>query len=288
VHLNNALGGQLPGVIAAKLLGVPCVAHLRDYETPCRSARLTAARIDHHIAISGSIKNNLLSLGVAEEKISIVHDSVELNDFSEKTKDRSIAGDLVTGRSGLLIGWFGRTIKWKGLAEFVLGLNELRKNFDDFTAVVAGDASDSEDTYYRMVRDLVRRLGLDDRIVFAGYRQDVIAVMQQMDIVVHSSISPEPFGMVIIEAMACSKPVVASAAGGGPLEIVDHGRTGYLVNVNDPAEISGALLALAKDKNLRKQLGSAGRKKVEVLFASEVHIKAIEKIYERFSRLTER
>ncbi|MBS0013786.1 MAG: glycosyltransferase family 4 protein [Desulfobacterales bacterium] len=282
VHLNNALGGQLSGIIAAKLLGVPCVAHLRDYEQPCHSARIHAGWVDHHIAISESVKNNLLALGVGPEKISIVYDSVDLAAFSQKTNANGLFRDLCVDGQQLLIGWFGRIIEWKGVREFVLCISELKQKFNDFQVIVVGDASDSATAYEQEVKALVQDLGLEKTIIFAGYRQEVIPIMNMMDIIVHTSITPEPFGMVIIEAMACSKPVVASSVGGGPLEIVKPGETGFLADPKKPREMSAALLALLTDRKLRNRFGNSGRKRVESLFASPVHIQQIEEIYRKF------
>lgn len=280
VHLNNALGSQLSGIVAAKLMKVPCVAHLRDYEQPCRSARANAARIDHHIAISASIKDNLSALGVSKDRISIVYDAVDPDLPQTEGKGPKFREKKEDGNSPVLIGWFGRIIEWKGLREFVLGLKTFSETFSDFRAVVVGDPSDFGDRYYRSVKDLAEFLDLTDHIVFAGYQEDVMAIMEQMDIIVHSSITPEPFGMVIIEAMACSKPVVASAAGGGPLEIVRHGETGFLVDPKDPGQISNVLATLAGDRKLREKYGSAGRKRVESVFSSRVQVRALEAVYD--------
>lgn len=280
VHLNNSSGSQLSGIIAAKLLHVPCVAHLRDYEQQCRSARINAGLVDHHIAISESIKDNLVSLGVAQEKISVVYDAVNLSRFPQETSDHEPIGEIWGEGGELLIGWFGRIIRWKGTREFVMSLSSLKEKFEGFRAVVVGDSSDSKDLYYPEVKRLAGSLSLSNKVVFAGYKEDVVNLMSRMDIIAHTSITPEPFGMVIMEAMACGKPVVASNAGGGPLEIVKDGETGFLTDPKDPEKMSDALMTLLKDPDLRDKFGRAGRKRVESMFESSVHVREIEKIYQ--------
>jgi glycosyltransferase involved in cell wall biosynthesis len=158
----------------------------------------------------------------------------------------------------------------------------LKGKFSNFRAVVVGDASDFEDLYYQEVKRLAASLNLSDKVVFAGYREDVFNLMSRMDIIAHTSITPEPFGMVIIEAMACGKPVVASSAGGGPLEIVKDGETGFLVDPKDPEKMGDALMALLKAPKLRDKFGRAGRKRVESMFESDLNVREIEKIYNKF------
>jgi glycosyltransferase involved in cell wall biosynthesis len=93
---------------------------------------------------------------------------------------------------------------------------------------------------------------LERNIVLTGYRRDVSALMQLMDVVVHASITPEPFGMVLIEAMAMNKPIVATKMG-GPLDIVEDGQSGILVLPGDAGEMAGAIITLLTDKELAEK-----------------------------------
>jgi glycosyltransferase involved in cell wall biosynthesis len=280
VHLNNILGSQLSGIIAAKLLRVPCVAHLRDYEQSSRTTRRYAQWIEHHIAISESIRQNLLQLGVPDARISVVHDAIDVNAFSEVSDPSPLISEFGIAEDELLIGLFGRVIGWKGTREFVLAVERLSRQWDNFRAFIVGDPSDFDDGYYRQVKELAESLGVADKLVFTGYREDVAQLMHLMDVVVHTSISPEPFGMVIIEAMACGKPVVASNVGGGPLEIVDDGVTGFLVNPKDPDQTASELLTLFSDPDLRKKMGHAGRRKALEQYNSPKQASRIEAIYD--------
>jgi glycosyltransferase involved in cell wall biosynthesis len=119
---------------------------------------------------------------------------------------------------------------------------------------------------------------LQDKIVFTGYRQDIPALMKFMDIVVHASNSPEPFGMVVIEGMAMGKPVVATRAG-GPLDIVVDGMTGLLVPVGDAKALAGAVIRLLGEPGLRTRMGVAGRERVEENFCSSIYAEKIGEIY---------
>ncbi len=83
VHLNNIMGSQLAGILAAKMLNVPCIGHLRDFEEVDRVTKVYARLIDYHIAISGAIKDNLINLDVPREKIAVVYDAIDLQDFDD-------------------------------------------------------------------------------------------------------------------------------------------------------------------------------------------------------------
>jgi glycosyltransferase involved in cell wall biosynthesis len=114
-------------------------------------------------------------------------------------------------------------------------------------------------------------------VTFTGHIEPAAAAFAAADIVAHTSILPEPFGRVIVEAMAAGRPVVAAAAGGA-LEIVREGETGRLVPPGDPAALAQALSELAADKAQRQRLGLAGRARAEQEYALPV-------MAERFMRV---
>jgi glycosyltransferase involved in cell wall biosynthesis len=102
------------------------------------------------------------------------------------------------------------------------------------------------------------RLGLAGQVGFTGFLEDVPAAMRSLDIIVHASTQPEPFGMVIIEGMACGKPVIASTAGGAAELYVD-GESALAHQLGDPAALAQQIERLALDPQLRQRLGTAGR-----------------------------
>jgi glycosyltransferase involved in cell wall biosynthesis len=104
-----------------------------------------------------------------------------------------------------------------------------------------------------------------------------------MDVVVHASIRPEPFGMVLIEGMLMGKPVVASKAG-GPLDIVIDGETGFLVEPADPRSMAESILLLLQEPQLRESMGSKGRARIVEHFSSQRHAGQMAAIYERLEQ----
>lgn len=278
VHLNNILGSQLAGILAAKMLRVPCVAHLRDFETVHPVTRFYASLIDHHIAISEAIRDNLRQLGAPDSRITVVHDALDPDDFEP-------AGDigylyeefgLVPGQP--VFGIFGRLVEWKGIREFILAAHEVLKVIPEARAFVVGDTSDGDEEFLSDMKSLaVDRVG--GRIIFTGHRTDVPALMGLMDVVVHASTRPEPFGMVIIEGMAMKKPIVATR-GGGVLDIVVDGETGLLVDMGDVTSMGQAICSLLQQHETRRAMGAAGWSRVVEQFGNRRHAGQVEAIYE--------
>lgn len=282
VHLNNIFGSQLSGILAAKLLRVPCVAHLRDFEEVHPVTRFCARLIDHHVAISGAIRDNLLQLGVPAERISLVHDAIDLEEFDVAIESESLLSefDLLPGQPRF--GIFGRVVDWKGIREFLLATEKVMTQIPDARAFIVGGHSDGDEGFVREMRCLAGELGIADKVIFTGYRQDVPALMKLMDVVVHASTRPEPFGMVVIEGMAMKKPIVATL-GGGPLDIVVEGKTGFLVEMRNPEALGQAVGMLLRESDLRQELGAAGRARVEREFSSRRYADQMESIFLRLS-----
>lgn len=279
VHLNNILGSQLAGIIAAKLLRVPCVAHLRDFEEVHPITRFYARMIDHHVAISGAVRDNLRQLGVPDGKITVVHDALDLADFQPAAYDGRLAEEFGLASGQLAFGIFGRVVEWKGIREFILAVREVVEEFPKARAFVVGGHSDGDEVFSRTMRHLATDLGLAANVEFTGYRKDVPALMGLMDVIIHASVRPEPFGMVIIEGMAMKKPVVATR-GGGPLDIVVDGETGLLVEMGDPKALGGAISTLLRERDLRVTMGLAGLARVSSQFTSRRYACQMATIYQ--------
>jgi glycosyltransferase involved in cell wall biosynthesis len=123
-------------------------------------------------------------------------------------------------------------------------------------------------------------------VIFAGRREDVVAIYNAMDVVVSSSVRPESFGRVLIEAMACERPVISTDLG-GPLEIISGPETGILVPPTDPGALAAAILDLWRDPARRERMGRAGRARISDLFTVDRHVEEVCAVYERILSRTE-
>jgi glycosyltransferase involved in cell wall biosynthesis len=159
-------------------------------------------------------------------------------------------------RGAPVLAVFGRISRWKGQDLLLRAAYTL----PDVVVWVVGEAfyTDDDRAYARELRILAADPAVGGRIVFAGQQGDVPVWMKAADVVVHTSVSPEPFGRVIVEAMLAGKPVVAAAAG-GPSEILDHGKTGLLYPPGDLGALGAALRELLDHPAAALQLGRNAR-----------------------------
>ncbi|MEO0540561.1 MAG: glycosyltransferase [Cyanobacteria bacterium P01_A01_bin.105] len=135
-----------------------------------------------------------------------------------------------------LVGHFSRLSPWKG--QHVL-IEALALCPPQIGAMFVGDALFGEEKYVEELKALAKALGVCDRVCFLGFQSQVLPLMRACNLLAHTATAPEPFGRVIVEGMLCGRPVVA-AADGGALELIDHGRTGWLTppgNASSLAEI---------------------------------------------------
>jgi glycosyltransferase involved in cell wall biosynthesis len=162
----------------------------------------------------------------------------------------------------------GRIAPWKGQHVFIEAFARAFPTGPE-RAVIIGTPLFGEDAYERELHELVDAHELRSRIEFAGFRDDVQAELARLDVLVHASVTPEPFGLVVIEGMASGLPVVASAEG-GPLEVIEHGVNGLLAPAGDADALARELARLAVDAELRSRLGAAARLRARAFHPGEV------------------
>jgi glycosyltransferase involved in cell wall biosynthesis len=181
------------------------------------------------------------------------------------------------GRDGpLRIVMLGRLARWKGQDVFLRAFAEAFPGGEE-EAVVAGSALFGEDAYAAELHDLAKELGIADRVTFTGFVDDVESLLAGVDVLVHASVIPEPFGRVIVEAMVAGIPVIASDAG-GPAEIITDGVDGLLFPSGDVAAMAAAVRGLAGDENRRARLSAAGRERAQD-FRPEVVARQVERVF---------
>ena len=203
---------------------------------------------------------------------------VDLDEYDINCDVRTLKEEFAVVNGQPLFGIFGRIIDWKGIKEFIIASCEVFRKYPEAKAFIIGGISDGNESYLTEIKELVGRLGMSKNIIFTGYRADIPAMMKLMDVVVLASITPEPFGMVVIEAMAMGKPVIATKAG-GPLDSVVDGKTGFLVPIKDTEQMANAIVKLLENPELAGKMGRNGRKRAEEIFCKERYANQVEEIY---------
>jgi len=169
--------------------------------------------------------------------------------------------DLGVPAGRTVIGISGRLVRWKHQDAVLEATALLHRDGRDVHALIVGGEGHGHDAGYGdELERLAESLGIADRVTFTGHRDDPVALTQLMDVAVNAS-DPEPFGLVVLEALAVERPVVAVARG-GPAVIVEDGVTGTLVPAPAPRDLATALAPLVDDPEARERMGAAGREAV--------------------------
>jgi glycosyltransferase involved in cell wall biosynthesis len=221
-------------------------------------------------------RRKVYELGPAErEAVRVLPDSYDVADwyFRNFSFDAESWIILVVGLAGLVavggavrVGLVATMGLWKGHEVFLRAVAALERDLPVRAYVVGGaiyGTAGSEVDPDRL-RRLASELGIADRVGFTGFA-DAAAAMRALDVVVHASTQPEPFGLVIAEAMACARPVVVSAAGGAG-EIITDSRDALGVPPGNVEAMAEAIRRLVVDADLRARMGAAGRETAERAF----------------------
>jgi glycosyltransferase involved in cell wall biosynthesis len=208
------------------------------------------------VAVSDEVKQRLLKAGVREEKIRMVRNGIDLPPFDGAVP--SLRGD----GSALLVGLVGRLAWEKGVEFFLQAAARVLGKFPAAKFVVVGEGPDRE-----KLERMMDELRIRDHVSMLGRRDDMPAVYASLDIMVSSS-RQEGLPMAILEGMASSVPLVASAVGEVPT-VVQDGVTGFLVPAEDVDRLAAGILDLLRDGEKRKRFGAAARKLIEDEYSAE-------------------
>ena len=279
-HLIHA---DLYGTLAARLAGIPFVVSTKHGYNPWRTKwqyafldRLASLLQNRIITISDALGSWLVEIeGLPPKKLSTVHYALDVNRFRSST-----AGELSFEASKPVIGTVSRLIHQKGIHVLLQAFAACARQHPTISLVVVGDGPERS-----ALENSAKELGIDHRVHFLGYRSDVDRILPHMDIFTLPSFG-EGFGLVLLEAMAHSKPVVATDVMSIP-EIVENGKTGFLVPAKDISALAQALDTLIEDPGLRDQFGKAGYQRVREEFTIEGMVgKTIKEYAEATERTT--
>ena len=273
IHANGSRGMFYAG-LAGLLARLPVLWHVRVDESDGWWDHVLSRLATRIIAVSQVVCRRFHGLSHGE-KVHVVHNGVDLQAFvrgnGTALRRRLSLGDRP------LVGLVAQLVPCKRHADFIRAAALVTPAHQEARFLVIGADPDSEGAYERQLHKLVVELRLEERVIFTGFVEDVPDVMAMLDLVVLTS-DKEAFGRVLIEAMAASRPVVATRVGGVP-EIVVDGETGLLVPVGDVESIASAVASLLEAPARRRALGVAGRQRAMAHFSIEAHARKVETLY---------
>jgi glycosyltransferase involved in cell wall biosynthesis len=272
VHVNNY---SMEPVLGARFLGIPVIYHLHGFIPPQLdgSGRRSFRHVSAFVSISRAVTESAVRAGIDRARIHEIPNFVE----------RAPAAVPAPMPAAPAIGIFGRIIPWKGQMEFLTAAMHVLPQFPDLRVYLVGGASDGDPEYFEACRELARSSPYADQIEFTGMVSDVAVYYRKCSVVIHASILPEPFGMVLIEAMAEARPVVASIFGAAS-EIIEEGVEGYLVDPTNSHLLADRIAALLADPTLATEMGLKGLRKVHTNYDPSIAAGKFERLYAKVAR----
>ncbi|MCI0557585.1 MAG: glycosyltransferase [Nitrososphaera sp.] len=267
------------GSLLSKMTGIPIIAtvHGKNYYWVKWRRRLAykfVARQSAMVAVSEDLKRFLREyVDIHPDNITVVHNGIDVQSYAVSDRAHATRKELGINGNQPVIGTVGNLYAVKGQMYLLKACSAVAKVFPNFVLLVAGRGD-----YLGSLEETARNIGIGANVKFLGFREDVPALLQTMDIFILPSIS-EGLPLSALEAMASGKPVVASNVGGIP-EVVKDGVTGYLVSPKDPEALADKILLLLRHPELAVDLGRSGRKRVEDSFSLEKMVERYQSLYE--------
>ena len=285
VHTHTSKAGIL-GRLAAKLARVPIIIHtphghvfyghfgLLVSRFFLLTERLMARITDRMVALTQAERNDHIALSVfSPEKIDTIHSGVDVDRFMNvRVNIAEKKRALGLNSKGLVVGTVGWLLPIKGPMHLLKAMSHVWESHPETNLVFVGKG-DLE----RGLKEEARRMGVSEKVIFLGWRDDIPEIMQVLDVFVLPSLN-EGMGRVLVEAMAAGKPVVASGVG-GILDLVKEGQNGFLAGPGDEKGLAIAIKKLLEDKEMREVMGKRGREMAQD-FSVEKMIEKIDILYE--------
>jgi len=286
VHTHSSKAGFL-GRIAAKMSGIPVIIHTPNafaFDRPPQSflnfyyillERLAGYFCDALISVSPSEGDLARKTRVVPpEKIVQISNGIDLGEFAQPIEARQKKRSLGLPEDQPMVAMIGRFAPQKAPGVFIDAVKRIVSGRKEVTCIMVGDGPLLQKTKERVIRE-----GLEKHLFLFNWRADAREILASCDVYVLSSLW-EGLPYTVLEAMALSKPVVATAAR-GTRDVVVDGVTGFLVGLRDDREMAEKVLSLLSDPARCRRMGEAGRRRVEEVFSLSDHIRKTAALYER-------
>ncbi|RJQ60349.1 MAG: glycosyltransferase family 1 protein [Desulfobacteraceae bacterium] len=288
IHTHNSKAGFI-GRLAGKLASVPIVVHtvhgfsFHDQEPFWKRKlllnleRIASRWCDRMIFISQPLIDWGLRERVARiDKIVKIYSGIELEKFrlASEGETNRLRKKWGIALDEAVIGIVSKLWEGKGHAVLIRAFSEVSKHLPNSKLVIVGEGDLKNE-----LESLSSAIGMNGRVLFTGFQANVRDLLACFDVAVLPSFF-EGMGRVLLEAMAMEKPVVGTRVGGIP-DLIDDGVNGFLIEPANVMQLSSSILRILNDKDLARQMGRAGRKKIQAVYSAEYMVRAIDDVYRR-------
>lgn len=277
IHTNVDIATQY-ALPAARITRRPIISFTRNFLSPRGFRRMFLGYSDVLIANSRAVMGTYLPPKNTRQKRHVIHNAIDPEVYRPLSSNNGFRSKWGIPSDSFIIAVVGRITPPKAQHIFLEALARIKEQLPQFHALIVGDTQiEGDDWYLENLKDFVHKSGLAENVTFTGYIGEIIPLLNSIDLMVLPTLK-EPFGRILIEAMAMKKPVI-SVARGGPLEILQDGVTGIFVPPKDAQSLAEAILRIINDRALAKRLGENGRKRVKAFFDIRENVFKIEQIY---------
>jgi len=242
--------------------------------------RLSEKYVDRFIVVSDVLKNKLVQdRGIPSEKVVRIYNGIEVNEYSPQNLNKyrdKIRKEFNLNNSDVLIGAIGRLVWQKGFEYLIQAIPQLQRRFPDVKVLIVG-----EGPLRKQLEALSRELGVQDQIILTGFRNDIKEILCTIDILLIPSLL-EGFPMIILEAMAMARPIIATEIDGITEQILDN-KTGFLIPPQDSNSISKTLINLILDDELCNKIGLNAREITQNEFSLSKMLTQTNEVYQSLS-----
>lgn len=279
-------------ILVARMAGVPVIiASIRDEgiyltRTQAHVQKLCCRFADCVLVNAHSIRKWLVSEGYRAEKIFVIENGIDLSRFEHKASGSRIRQELGVPEDAPLVVMLARLNPQKGIDYFLKAAAEIGHRCQKTRFLVVGDKLISRNgqvmrdaEYIDQLERYAARLGLGDRLIFTGFRDDVPELLSEAAVSILPSFS-EGLSNTLLESMAAGVPVVATRVGGNP-EVVTDGKTGFLVPPRDVGALVEATMSIVNDPDLGRRMGAEARRQAIARFSLDRMVRETEDLYLR-------
>jgi glycosyltransferase involved in cell wall biosynthesis len=273
VHTHSSADSWMAATAAKISPRRPSVVRTRHLSVSFNNRLIYSFMADRVVTVGSSTRRYMIQKkGIPEGKVLTIPTGVDLTRFNPRESREDLRGELGIPAGVPVYGTVAVFRRLKGHRYLLEAVPEITSCVPGAKLLLVGEGPQENH-----IQEMIEEKRIKESVIMPGFREDITRVLNTLDVFVFPSLQ-EALGTAILEAMAMEKPVVASRVGGIP-EVVQEGRTGYLIDPEDSRAIARRVIQLLKDGETRRRMGAEGRRLVEARYDNRLMVQQLEKLY---------
>lgn len=230
------------------------------------------------LGVSEAVRESLIRQGLHSEKVKVIYNGVDIKISNEDQKEKPLITEREVEKKGQRIGCLGRIVPQKGHRILLSSIPMVIESYPHTKFFIAGETPETYQFYKEELSELIQRMGLFENVQLMDFHIDLYSIYKSIDILVFPSLTPESFGLVILEAMAFGKPVIASRVGGVSELVIDK-VNGFLVEPGNHEQLADRIKYLLGRPEVCKEMGERGREIAQEKFGLKKYVMSMEESF---------